>query len=193
MGRIDRNEVETMSNSLHYDELYHHGIRGQKWGVRRFQNSDGTLNSAGKRRRADNYANEQMRRDARIYSKGAVKRINKRMLNGESVSGARSAEADRISRHRKIAESSGHIGSIVGAIAGGVAGGLVGLKLSGNSRVHSALKDLGFSDSNIAVLSVTASGAIATGLGAVGKSLGTIGGQSAAMLAGGYSPSKYRS
>ena len=32
------------------DELYHHGIKGQKWGVRRFQNPDGTLTAAGKRR-----------------------------------------------------------------------------------------------------------------------------------------------
>ena len=32
------------------NELYHYGIRGQKWGVRRFQNPDGTLTSAGKQR-----------------------------------------------------------------------------------------------------------------------------------------------
>lgn len=32
------------------NELYHHGIKGQKWGVRRFQNPDGTLTAAGKKR-----------------------------------------------------------------------------------------------------------------------------------------------
>ena len=32
------------------DEIYHHGIKGQKWGVRRFQNKDGSLTSAGKER-----------------------------------------------------------------------------------------------------------------------------------------------
>lgn len=32
------------------DELRHHGIIGQKWGVRRYQNKDGSLTSAGKKR-----------------------------------------------------------------------------------------------------------------------------------------------
>lgn len=32
------------------DELYHAGIKGQKWGVRRYQNPDGSLTPAGKRR-----------------------------------------------------------------------------------------------------------------------------------------------
>ena len=31
-------------------ELYHHGIKGQKWGVRRYQNKDGSLTPAGKKR-----------------------------------------------------------------------------------------------------------------------------------------------
>lgn len=32
------------------DELYHHGIRGQRWGRRRYQNKDGSLTPAGKKR-----------------------------------------------------------------------------------------------------------------------------------------------
>lgn len=34
-------------------ELYHHGIKGQKWGLRRFQQENGTLTSAGRERYAD--------------------------------------------------------------------------------------------------------------------------------------------
>ena len=31
-------------------ELRHHGIKGQKWGVRRFQNADGSLTASGRKR-----------------------------------------------------------------------------------------------------------------------------------------------
>ena len=37
--------------TINYDnELYHHGIKGQKWGIRRFQNEDGSLTPEGERR-----------------------------------------------------------------------------------------------------------------------------------------------
>ena len=35
------------------NELYHHGIKGQKWGIRRFQNKDGSLTKAGLKRYSD--------------------------------------------------------------------------------------------------------------------------------------------
>lgn len=33
-------------------ELYHHGVKGMKWGFRRYQNKDGSLTAAGKKRAA---------------------------------------------------------------------------------------------------------------------------------------------
>lgn len=32
------------------DELYHYGILGMKWGIRRYQNKDGSLTPAGKKK-----------------------------------------------------------------------------------------------------------------------------------------------
>lgn len=37
-------------------ELYHHGVKGQRWGVRRYQNKDGSLTSYGKKRYAKELA-----------------------------------------------------------------------------------------------------------------------------------------
>lgn len=42
------------------DYLQHHGIKGQKWGVRRFQNSDGSLTALGKERL---YSEEDSRKE----------------------------------------------------------------------------------------------------------------------------------
>ena len=47
-------------------ELYHYGVKGMKWGVRRFQNKDGSLTKEGKKRLAKEASN--------YYKQEAVKR-----------------------------------------------------------------------------------------------------------------------
>ena len=43
--------ISTSQNDyLEFRELYHHGVKGQKWGVRRYQNEDGSLTEEGKQR-----------------------------------------------------------------------------------------------------------------------------------------------
>lgn len=54
-------------------ELYHHGILGQRWGIRRYQNPDGSLTPEGIRR----YQKQMDRKDNRWAKKNSTKITNK--------------------------------------------------------------------------------------------------------------------
>ena len=52
------------------EELAHHGILGQKWGVRRFQNEDGTLTSEGRKHYSSEYRKQMERAKQDVNRKG---------------------------------------------------------------------------------------------------------------------------
>lgn len=66
------------------EDLQHHGIRGQKWGVRRFQRPDGTRTEAGKKRQKQNAEAESQDGEKKHFNKETAKKIAK----GAAVAGA---------------------------------------------------------------------------------------------------------
>ncbi len=47
-------------DNYEYDYLAHHGIKGQKWGIRRFQNPDGTRTFLGKKREREQVDHDKL-------------------------------------------------------------------------------------------------------------------------------------
>lgn len=64
-----------MEKYVDENHLSHHGVKGMKWGVRRYQNADGSLTEAGKKRQAQIGATLEQRGNA--YQKRATIALNK--------------------------------------------------------------------------------------------------------------------
>ena len=72
------------------NELYHHGVKGQKWGVRRYQNKDGSLTDAGKNRKY-NKINMKNADTQNLDKWGTDKDHNILYISGKSGSGKSTA------------------------------------------------------------------------------------------------------
>lgn len=72
------------------DYLAHHGILGQKWGVRRYQNADGSLTAEGRKRRGlgekrSSSAKSEIKKTIKTLRKAHVKRQAERAAEKEAA------------------------------------------------------------------------------------------------------------
>lgn len=89
-------------------EIYHHGIKGQKWGIRRYQNKDGTLTEAGQKRYdRDVRENNAKKKDNRIKDLEETGPDPRRWVNEdlERSKGVVDAHADLVKEFKKIEQS----------------------------------------------------------------------------------------
>lgn len=84
-----------------YESLTHHGIKGQRWGIRRFQNKDGTYTEAGKKR-----AKQQKEEPEPLSDEELAKRVKR--LTMEKTYAKLSKEAtpqSRLDKTKKVVDS----------------------------------------------------------------------------------------
>ena len=84
------------------NELMHHGILGMKWGVRRYQNKDGSLTPAGKRRVQTGEIGKTA--DTNVSSTSSHKRSVKEMSDSELRDKISRLELEK--RYRDLSKSS---------------------------------------------------------------------------------------
>ena len=90
----------------HSSELYHHGILGMKWGVRRYQNKDGSLTAAGRKR----YAKEEYKNNKKIAKEKyrAAKESADRQYEADTVEKRQALDQEKERFEKKNAETNQH-------------------------------------------------------------------------------------
>lgn len=87
------------------NELCHHGIKGQKWGVRRYQNADGSLTDEGIKRYAiKGYSQDAYNRNKTKIGKAYDKYTGAHKIDGKMVYEANSSKKNKARAEKYLSD-----------------------------------------------------------------------------------------
>ena len=118
------------------NELAHFGIKGQKWGVRRYENEDGTLTEAGKIRYGTSNGGSGNEKLAKKYAK-SVKQLKKAYENADL-----SKQVQDYAKYEKRAKTSSRIGKAALAVGLPAVATSFATDINTRSQVRSGLKEV---------------------------------------------------
>lgn len=158
---IVNNNNNTVNGAKTEKKLKHSGILGMKWGIRRYQNPDGTLTSAGKARYSQKTGEEL---DARDMSDDELVSATNRLNRERNYNFASGKQSKNPGYKKDIARKVS--ASVLGTFAASSLASLVYNKLNGKNALHG--KDL--------AKRTLANGVIAAGLSGIMSLVNSTGG-----------------
>lgn len=100
MSKVTRPEISGKKPPP-YESLTHHGIKGQKWGVRRFQNPDGSYTEAGKQR-----AKKQQAESEPLSDEELAKRVRRLTMEKQySKLSKETTPQSKLEKSKKVVDS----------------------------------------------------------------------------------------
>ena len=131
--------ITSTGSFIRDDDLYHWGIKGMKWGVRRYQNKDGSLTEAGKKR-LRNEVEDSYAKSSNMQEFGNTLISQKGIRNWDMVNKTRKDFTSKLAEYNRVVDAGNFQAN---AAASKAVGGKSFMQILGDKEKTSLYMDTG--------------------------------------------------